>query len=122
MPEDTTNDLKSIGEFGSSDEELSNSVEVNKTTVLPVEMETQTTADKSHKKNELFVRKKSIDRKIPEIGDPVVEEKLNRLTELGKSNTRRRLRKPENTSSKRVTIGRSREAIRTGDSPETDDD
>jgi len=77
-----------------------------------VEIVTQTTTSKSQESKKVF------DRKIPEIGDPAVEEKLNRLTISERGNIRRRNRKPDNTSSRRITIARPRGTIRTGGSLE----
>jgi len=51
------------------------------------------------------------DRKIPEIGDPAVEEKLNRLT-IGQRGNIKRHRKPDITSARKSTIARPRGAIR----------
>ena len=63
-----------------------------------VEVVTDTTTNKVDMKNDLWARKKTMDRKIPDIGDPAVKEKLNRLTSLGRGNVRRRNKNPCCTS------------------------
>jgi len=89
-----------------------------------VEVVTDTTTNKVDMKNDLWARKKTMDRKIPDIGDPAVKEKLNRLTSLGRGNVRRRNKNPDNTSPRRETIARTRATMKVGSSSNshTEDD
>ena len=77
---------------------------------------TQPSTDKSKGRKKWLHSKYNLDRKIPEIGDPAVEEKLNRLT-IGQRCDIRRNRKPD-SSSRRISIARSRGTIRTDVSSE----
>ena len=121
MSEETTKDAEANYDTTKSNNVNSgNIVEGNTIFGTAVEFVTQTTTDKSHARNELFNRTNVMDRKIPEIGDPAVEEKLNRLTNIRRSNIRRRPRKPE-TLSRRITIERSRGTNTKVNSPENDD-
>ena len=71
-----------------------------------VEFVTQPSTDKSKGRKKWPASKHNGDRKIPEIGDPAVEEKLNRLT-IGQRGDIKRNRKPD-SSSRRISIARSR--------------
>ena len=84
-----------------------------------VEFVTQANIEQSKKINKWVEGKQHGDRIIPEIGDPAVAEKLNRLT-LGQRSDIRRNRKQENASSRRISIARSRGTIRTSGSSETE--
>jgi len=91
------------------------SIAVNTIIDDAVEFVTQTTSDKYNGKSEWAGSKHDGGRKIPEIGDPAVEEKLNRLT-IGKNGNSRRQRKPDITSARKRFIARSRGSIRTNES------
>merc|ERR1711892_228299 len=91
------------------------SIAVNTIIDDAVEFVTQTTSDKFNGKSEWAASKHDGGRKIPEIGDPAVEEKLNRLT-IGKNGNSRRQRKPDITSARKRFITRSRGTIRTNES------
>merc|ERR1712106_313252 len=80
-----------------------------------VEFVTQANIELSKKRKKWVEGKHHGDRIIPEIGDPAVEEKLNRLT-LGQAGDIKRNRKPENAPSRRISIARSRGIIRTSGS------
>jgi len=80
-----------------------------------VEFVTQANIEQSKKRKKWVEGKHHGDRIIPEIGDPAVAEKLNRLT-LGQAGDIKRNRKPENAPSRRISIARSRGTIRTSGS------
>ena len=106
-------------EFKTSDDMKHTSTEsISSNTIIDdaVEFVTQTSIDKSKGRKKWLASKHNGDRKIPEIGDPAVEEKLNRLT-IGQRGDIRRNRKPD-SSSKRISIVRSRGTIRTDVSSE----
>merc|ERR1712106_782043 len=83
-----------------------------------VEFVTQANIEQSKKRKKWVEGKHHGDRIIPEIGDPAVAEKLNRLT-LGQAGDINRNRKPENAPSRRISIARSRGTIRTSGSSDT---
>jgi hypothetical protein len=114
-PEETTTLVKTIEEeFKSSDDVRHTATEkISSNTIIDdsVEFVTQPSIDESKGRKKWLHGKHNGDRKIPEIGDPAVEEKLNRLT-IGQRGDIRRNRKP-NSSSRRISIARSRGKIRT---------
>ena len=76
-----------------------------------VEFVTRTRVNKSHGRKNLVASKHDGDRKIPEIDDPAVEEKMNRLTVGPRGNIRQNSKQDKMSSMKNV-FARSRGKFR----------
>eukprot|EP00091_Calanus_sinicus_P020720 TRINITY_DN5842_c0_g1_i1.p1 TRINITY_DN5842_c0_g1~~TRINITY_DN5842_c0_g1_i1.p1 ORF type:complete len:152 (+),score=20.91 TRINITY_DN5842_c0_g1_i1:114-569(+) len=106
-------------EFKTSDDMTPTSTEsISLNTIIDdsVEFVTQPSTVKSKGRKKWLRGKHNRDRKIPEIGDPAVEEKLNRLT-ISQRGDIRQNRKPD-SSTRRIRIGRPTKTIRTDTSSE----